>query len=587
VGGLPDCLPATFSTVRYGQRHLVPERNVMSSIAAALRPVTRTARVAAYQVRQRWRRRPRPVAGVQFDRDVPVAMRDGVRLMVNVFRPAQGGRHPVVLSVSPYGKDEIPEDYGLFRALGMEPGPIRTSDYAAFEAPDPGFWVPFGYVVVHADVRGMWRSEGRATWLSPQDAEDYFDLIEWAAAQPWSTGRVGLCGVSYLAMSQWAVAPLRPPHLAAIMPWEGVSDMYREMAFHGGMRETGFVPSFYRQRVRAHHNPAFPLGEDLLDQIQRHPLDDEYWASRRPDLASITVPALVCASWSDQGLHTRGSLEGFVRIASEHKWLYTHGRRKWETFYGDEARRTQRQFFDCFLKGSDSGMLDVPRVRLEVRRDSSTQAVRGEPGWPPRGTTARRFNLDAGRGLLAEAPVTEEASVAYASSARARDPNRATFVLRLDRDTEVTGAMRLRLWIAAEEADDADLFVGIEKLDPAGTAVGFSGYNFLPDDVVAKGWLRLSHRELDEARSTETRPWHTHRRLQKVRPGQVVAAEVEILPSSTLFEAGSSLRLVVQGHELRDYPSFGHTDSVNRGPHRLFTGGRYDSFLVVPVIESS
>jgi len=186
--------------------------------------------------------------------------------------------------------DDQPEDYGLFRALGMEPGPIRTSDYAAFEAPDPGFWVPFGYVVVHADVRGMWRSEGRATWLSPQDAEDYFDLIEWAAAQPWSTGRVGLCGVSYLAMSQWAVAPLRPPHLAAIMPWEGVSDMYREMAFHGGMRETGFVPSFYRQRVRAHHNPAFPLGEDLLDQIQRHPLDDEYWASRRPDLARLKSP---------------------------------------------------------------------------------------------------------------------------------------------------------------------------------------------------------------------------------------------------------------------------------------------------------
>ncbi len=557
------------------------------SITAVLGPLTRAARVAAYQLQQRRRRRLRPVPGMQVDRNGPVAMRDGVHLMANVFRPAQAGRYPVVLSVSPYGKDVLPEDYGLFRALGMDPGPIHTSDYASFEAPDPGFWVPRGYVVVYANTRGMWNSEGNATWLSRQDAEDYFDLIEWAAAQPWSTGKVGLSGVSYLAMSQWAVAALHPPHLAAIMPWEGVSDMYREMAFHGGMRETGFVPAFYQLRVRAHHNPAFPPGEDLLDEIQRHPLDDDYWAGKRPDLGSIKVPALVCASWSDQGLHTRGSLEGFVRIASEHKWLYTHGRRKWETFYSAEAQRLQQQFFDCFLQGSDSDMLEVPRVRLEVRRAYYDQAVRGESTWPVPGAATRRLYLDARQSLLSDTTVSEEASAVYVASARARNQNRAVFLLRLDRDTELTGGMRLRLWIAPEEADDADLFVGIEKLSPTGTVVGFSGYNFVPDDVVAKGWLRLSHRELDEARSTETQPWHTHRRLQKVQPGEVVVADIEVLPSSTLFEAGSLLRLVVQGHELRDYPAFGHTETVNHGRHRLFTGGRYDSFLVVPVVESS
>jgi predicted acyl esterase len=557
------------------------------SVKALSRPLARAVRMAAYRLRQRRRRPPRPVPGVLFERDVPVGMRDGVNLMANVFRPAGPGRYPVVLSVSPYGKDALPEDYGLFRALGMDLGTIQTSDYAAFEAPDPGFWVPRGYVVVHADTRGMWNSGGHATWLSAQDAQDYLDLIEWAAAQPWSTGKVGLSGVSYLAMSQWAVAALQPPHLAAIMPWEGVSDMYREFAFHGGMRETGFVPAFYRQRVRAHHNPAFPLAEDLLEEIQRHPLDDDYWAGKRPDLDRIEVPALVCASWSDQGLHTRGSLEGFERIRSEHKWLYTHGRRKWETFYSPEAQRLQQRFFDCFLKGSDTSMLQVPRVRLDVRRAYYSGAVRGETGWPVPRTTVRRLYLDARQGVLRDEPVGEEASVAYAASAPARERNRAAFVLRFDRDTELTGGMRLHLWIAPEETDDADLFVGIEKLDPTGAVVGYSGYNFVRDDVVAKGWLRLSHRELDEARSTETRPWHNHRRVQKVRPGQVVAADVEILSSSTLFEAGSSLRLVVQGHELRDYPAFGHADSVNRGRHRLFTGGRYDSFLAVPVVESS
>jgi uncharacterized protein len=502
-----------------------------------------------------------------------------MRLMANVFRPEQSGRFPVVMSVAPYGKDVLPEDYGLFRALGMQIGSFQKSDYAAFEAPDPGFWVPRGYVVIHANTRGMWNSEGRSAWLSPQDAEDYFDLIEWAAAQPWSTGKVGLSGVSYLAMSQWAVAALNPPHLAAIMPWEGVSDMYRELAFHGGMRETGFLPAFYRQRLRPHRNPAFPPAEDFLQQIQHHPLDDAYWASKRPDLERINVPALVCASWSDHGLHTRGSLEGFARMASEHKWLYTHGRRKWEVFYSPEAQTLQAQFFDQFLKGVETGILDVPPVRLEVRSAYYSQTVRYEREWPLARTTAQRLYLDARDGSLRDGPVGEEANVTYDSA-----HGRATFTLRFDRETEITGAMRLHLWIAAEQADDGDLFVGIEKLDATGAVVGFSGYNFVSNDVTAKGWLRLSHRELDETRSTDLRPWYPHRRIQKVPHGQVISADVEIWPSSTLYEAGSSVRLVVQGHELRDYPAFGHTDSVNHGRYRLFTGGRYDAYLAVPTV---
>lgn len=537
--------------------------------------------MAVFQVQRRLPHGPRPLPGIRFDRDVRVRMRDGTHLMANIFRPAGQDRCPVVLSVSPYGKDELPNrDYRLFRLLGMDVGSFDASDYAAFEAPDPAFWVPRGYVVIHANCRGMWNSEGNATWLTSRDAEDYYDLIEWAAVQPWSTGKVGLSGVSYLAMSQWAVAALNPPHLAAIMPWEGVSDMYREFALHGGIPETGWVPTFWKRRYRDHHNRAYPLGEDLLEEVERHPLDDDYWASRRPDLARITVPALVCTSWSDQGLHTRGSLEGFLRIGSDHKWMYTHGRRKWETFYSPEAQQLQQRFFDCFLRGVDDSMLGLPRVRLEVRRAFYTQEVRWEQDWPVLGTTTRRLHLDAGRGRLVEQPVDEEASVSYAAAGS----DGAVFNYRFERDVEVTGGMRLALWVALEGADDADLFVGIEKVDPAGEVVGFSGM-FIRNEVVAKGWLRLSHRELDEERSTDTRPWHPHRRLWPVNTGEAVRADVEILPSSTLFEAGCSIRLIVQGRELRDYPAFGHDRTVNRGWHRLFTGGRHAAFLSLPVVE--
>src|SRR4051794_31535440 len=141
----------------------------------------------------------RSIAGIVFEQNVSVQMHDGTHLMLNVFRPEQEGRFPIILSMSPYGKDNLPAQYGWGN---VDTGMVSTSDYAAFEAPDPAFWVPNGYIVIHGNVRGMWNSEGSGQWLSLQDAQDYYELIEWAALQSWSDGQVGLCGVSYLAMSQ-------------------------------------------------------------------------------------------------------------------------------------------------------------------------------------------------------------------------------------------------------------------------------------------------------------------------------------------------------------------------------------------------
>jgi uncharacterized protein len=184
------------------------------------------------------------MSSLAIERDLAVPMRDGVRLLVNLFKPAPGGSYPVIMSVTPYGKDNLPDRVGtcFMRLWGVKFGNLNRSRLTGFESPDPVHWVRQGYAVVQADVRGMHNSEGQAGVLRQQDAEDYYDLIEWAASQPWCTGRVGLMGVSYLAMSQWYVAALKPPHLRAIVPWEGVTDLYRELAFHGGIPETKFVP---------------------------------------------------------------------------------------------------------------------------------------------------------------------------------------------------------------------------------------------------------------------------------------------------------------------------------------------------------
>ena len=184
------------------------------------------------------------------------------------------------------------------------------------------------------------------------EALDCYDLIEWAGTQPWSTGRVGLSGVSYLASIQWFVAALAPPHLAAINPWEGWSDTYREVARHGGIPETCFwryLPSRWGHSVTE--------VEDLAAEDAEHPLYDAFWASKSAPLERITVPAFVVASRSDQGPHTRGTLEGFKQIASRQKWLEVHGRKKWAYFYERVPMERLREFFDHFLLGKSTGVL--------------------------------------------------------------------------------------------------------------------------------------------------------------------------------------------------------------------------------------
>ena len=521
-------------------------------------------------------------AGIVFERDVVVPMRDGVRLSANLFRPADGKRVPVVMSMTPYGKDKLPDRLGNFFMwlAGVRFGNIKISRYTGFEAPDPFFWVNAGYAVMQADVRGMHKSEGKAGVLNMQDAADHYDLIEWAALQSWCDGGVALSGVSYLAMSQWRVAPLQPPHLKAIVPWEGVSDLYREFAFQGGIPETGFIPIWWKNRMVRGRNRKYAMAEDFLAETKRRPLIDDYWLDKQPALDEIEVPTLVCASWSDQGLHTRGSFEAFARIGSTQKWLYTHGRKKWETYYSAEALATQRRFLDHFVKGLDNGWNEIPPVRIELRNAYYQHELRYEQQWPLPNTRHTPLYLDAANGRLSAAPIGTDAVARYESP-----KGRATFSIGFTEAVELTGETKLRLWVSTAKGDDLDLFAVLRKFDAKGKEVFFCGYNGYEKDAVAKGWLRVSHRAVDPDKSRPARPYHTHERLQKLAPDEIVPVEMEILPSSTWFEAGTRLELTVLGTDDAKYPAFTHKRTVNRGMHQIHCGGRFNSYLLVPLIR--
>lgn len=511
--------------------------------------------------------------GVVFERDVAVQLRDGTTIYVDVFRPDDDGNYPVLLGWAPFGKHPHIDWDVAFPGADIPPG---NSKYTAFEAVDPLVWVPWGYIVVNADPRGIRYSEGIAQFMTRQEGEDEYDLIEWLGTQAWSSGRVATIGVSYLSMSAYRAAELQPPHLTAVVLWEALNDFYRDVKLHGGIPAMNLTHGWMQMTSWSR-----TLVEDMEVAIRTHPLYDEFWQRRVADLSKFTVPALVVSSWANQGIHTRGTFEAWENIASKQKWLDANGRKEWEYFYAAESVARQRAFLDHFMHDKQTELTEWPPVRVEVRQSLHQSYHRNEHEYPLARTQFTPYYLSASRGeLVTEAPTAGE-TVAY----DAREGS-VTFDLPFDRDTELVGPAALRLWVAAHGANDADLFVALRKIDADGNEVHFKYLGFSNDGVVALGWLRLSHRALDTARSTPERPRPLHTREDWVYGDEPVLAEIPILDSGTLFEAGTTLRLEIGGHDLIHgegmFPL--HTETRNFGKHIIHAGGDYSSNLLLPVI---
>jgi uncharacterized protein len=525
-----------------------------------------------------------PPAGIVADRDVSVPTRDGTALRINVFRRDGDPALPVILSIHPYGKDDLPKRRRGKWTLSVQYRVLRQPQHVTFsaltgwEAPDPAWWTAQGFIVVNADSRGCGHSEGTGKLLSRREAEDTYDLVQWIAAQPWCDGNVVMLGVSYLAISQYAVAALQPQALRAICPWEGFTDAYRDLTFPGGVRENGFTRMWSRNVSRATRQ-AYILGP-MQDE---HPLRDDFWRALVPDLSAIKVPMLVCGSFSDNNLHTRGSIRAFTQGGSTHARLYTHRGGKWATFYSEAALAEQLAFFRGVLDGAAGSR----SVRLEVREDRDTiAAVREEAEWPLARTRWRPLYLGgylAAAGVLAYQQPTTAGSVTFGTLSSA-----ASFSWVVPEDIELTGPMVARLWVELDGCEDANLCVGVEKWRD-GRFVEFEGSYGYGRDRVATGWQRVALRALDPELS---RPWEPVPACTEPRPvsaSDVVAVDVALGPSATVFRAGEQLRLVVAGRWLCSRnPLTGQMPAAYatspRGRVRLHWGPRYDAHLLIPEV---
>jgi predicted acyl esterase len=517
---------------------------------------------------------------VRKDEDMAVRMRDGVTLRLNLFRPAEhDGPLPVLLSAHPYRKDWVPKKkrgkWSLnpqFRIMN-QPEPLRISDQTSWEAPDPVWWAQQGYAVINLDTRGGGHSEGRGDLLSDQEAEDISQVIAWAAAQPWSNGRVGMLGVSYLALSQYKVAALNPPALKAFCPWEGFTDAYRDFFTPGGFAR---IWLFMTNRVAR-------LNTNVADERRKHPLRDAWWESITPDISRIRVPMLVCTSFSDTNLHSVGSMRAFQRVGSAERHAYAHRGPKWATFYGEEARNTQLAFFDRHLRERED-VPELPPMRLEIRdRRDNVVSVRDEQEWPLARTDWRELHLAEG-GALRDAP-GPAGSVTFSLKR-----NAAVFEYRFDEDTELSGPMTVRLNVSTTGTDDPRLFVGVEKWSE-GKPVPFEGSYGYGRDHIAQGRLRLALRELDPDLSTPHQPEHTFRNLQPVRDAEEMEIVIPLSSSATRFYAGESLRLMIAGRYLQPRnPLFGHFPThyvpSSRGKATISFSPERPSTLEIPVIPT-
>lgn len=513
--------------------------------------------------------------GMHIDWDAQIEMSDGLVLRCDVFRPIKEARYPTILSSGPYAKGlEFKQGYpsNWTRLIEAAPEVLQGSSnkYQNWELVDPEKWVPAGYICVRVDSRGAGRSAGYMNPWSKRETQDLYECIEWAGTQPWSNGKVGLSGISYYAMNQWQVAPMRPPHLAALCIWEGVADAYREQARHGGIL-SDMVDGWYRRQCTSVQHGVGDRGwrsvvtgetvagpetlspeelelnrEDLPGQLAKRVLFDEFYAERKCEVEKINVPMLSAGNWGGQGLHLRGNIEGFVGAGTSQKWLEMHGHTHFTHYYSSYGEALQRKFFDHFLRGEDTGWDKQPRVLLNIRHPGEKFVLRAENEWPIARTQWMKYYLDpAGLTLGVELP--KEGKIQSLTYETLGDGVRFS-TPPLEQEMEITGPAAAKLWLSSETTD-ADVFLVLGVYDPSGKEVVFIGSND-PRTPIGLGWLRASHRKLDPALSKPYRPYHSHDEKQTLTPSEVYELDVEIWPTCIVVPKGYRVALTVRG---RDY----------------------------------
>ncbi|KAK7222944.1 hypothetical protein V2G26_010947 [Clonostachys chloroleuca] len=542
-----------------------------------------------------------------FEKDIVLPTRDGARIYADVFRPKTDDKVPAILIWSPYGKTGNGP-----HGLGMIPGRFgvpesHVSGYEKFEGLDPAVWPARGYAIVNVDLRGSWDSDGIVPWVGKQDGEDGYDAIEHVAKLPWCTGKVALGGNSWLAMVQWQIASQNPPSLAAIAPWEGNADFYRDTLARGG------VPYPYNAmwKVLQDSMVGHTGAEAPIKMLEQYPLYNDYWDDKNVKLEKIQVPAYILASFSS-ALHTTGSIRGYHDISSKDKWLRIHARQEWSDLYHPENVDDLHKFFDYFVKGIKNDWLSTPRVRGSLVGFNLPNVVNIPlESYPIPNTKHTKLYLGFSQ-KLELSPQRETQALSYDASYHPKHPlqggEELLFKYKMPKKTWLIGYSWLNISISNDGDDDIDVFAQLGKQDASGEQLvnmnvalnelipPVNHHTEAADTCFLKylgptGSMRASHAitkvEPRPGRFTGEWPEYTNTTRKAIPAGTVAKLEIPIWPTGIVFEEGEYLTLKVSGH----YMSFMEFDFLygsshaNKGRHTVHIGGDFDSHLVVPLLD--
>jgi predicted acyl esterase len=500
------------------------------------------------------------------DKDVTITMRDGTVLRANVERPDAPGTFPVLVTQTPYGKDTA--------------GTVLGGDGNAL--------VQRGYVQVTVDVRGTGKSNGSWDSFGPSEQQDGYDVVEWAAAQPWSTGAVGLDGPSYMGLNQLYTAALRPPHLKAIFPVVPMADGYRDIVFSGGDVNVSFIPLWIGLVTGAGliADPIALLGHvggvlsfsipTLVGATTGGAVayDGPFWKTRSPIevLDRIQVPTFVVGGLHD--LFQRGEPLIYERLKNRVPSRLVMG--PWTHLGGSSGQGLpadgvpslsdlELRWFDQYLKGIDTNVAAIPKVTQYTYGDERYET---QADWPDPKLDPQRWYLRGGKVVSPNAPGVSEPAQAFVQhplsgictmstgqwTAGLGEPlpcftddrpnslsGGASYESEpLSSDLRLSGPIAAKLWVTTTAADAA-VTVRVDDVAPDGTSTGMT-----------TGWQTASLRATDASRTRTVRghvlqPWHpfTQASVQPVTAGAPTALDVEVFPTNWVLKAGHRLKIVV------------------------------------------
>lgn len=543
-----------------------------------------------------------PQYQMRIEEDIFVPMRDGECLCCDIYRPDAEGKFPALLSYTSYGKD-----------LQKLPCPPHPSDYVrgtgGHEAGMSEYFVPRGYVHIIVEARGIGKSGGQDVDAEQKGNADGYDIVEWIAKQPWCNGNVGMLGMSGFALIQYNVAFLNPPHLKAIFLFEAFTDVYRHSYYHGGILSYYFllhlqnlfpsrlaesessrefskeqlesiiqdlrnnedirgVPYLYILTMAPHKNPR------LFDALT-HPYDGPFYQVRSAytKFDRIKVPCYFLSRWNGWAVHLPGAFDGYMNVNTPKKLMITTTDniggfdRPWHEHHDVVLR-----WYDHWLKGVDTGVMNEPPIRILVQ---GINEWRYEGEWPLARTKWTKFYLRGGGVLSQVPPSNNESPTSFTNTPWAQQsdpiPSVKYMTKPLSEDVEVTGPSALYFY-ASLSSQDANWFITIKDIDIDGL-----------EKVVSKGWLRASHRELDESKSKPYKPFHPHTRSLPIEPGKVYDYLIDIRETSNVFKTGHRIQLEIAGEDRLEGIWY-HLPNMRETQHIIYNSHEYLSYLLLPIV---